>query len=199
MKITDCGLLNIANLITILRVVLVPVIVWALMSEQMMLAFLVFVIAGISDAIDGAIARYLDQQTEFGTILDPIADKIMLVSVFILLSYLEYIPLWLTILIVSRDLLIVLGIMLAYTLNKPVTIKPLWISKANTLVQIVLAAFALGILAFDLEYPNIKTLLIWLTALLTALSAMAYIRDGLKLFASSESNTTIRNTDKGKN
>lgn len=181
-----------------MRVVLVPVIVWAMISDQMMFAFLVFLLAGISDAVDGAVARYLDQQTEFGTMLDPIADKIMLVSVFILLAFLEYIPLWLTILIVSRDLLIVFGIMLAYALDKSVTIKPLWVSKANTLSQIVLAAFALGLLAFQLDMPNLKTAMIWITAILTALSAMAYIRDGLKLFATSKTGEPDGKQEKGK-
>ncbi len=157
----------------------------------MMVAFFVFVAAGVSDAVDGALARHLNQQTEFGTMLDPIADKIMLVSVYILLAYLGHVPLWLTILIVSRDMLIVFGILLAYALDKVVTIKPLWISKANTLAQIVLAAFTLGILAFKLEWPMVMLALVWITAILTTLSAMAYMRDGLKLFATSESDEQV--------
>ena len=91
----------------------------------MLLAFMLFVLAGVSDAVDGTVARYFNQQTELGTILDPIADKLMLVCVFISLAYLGSIPLWLVILIVSRDLLIIFGVLLAFVLSLPVTIRPL--------------------------------------------------------------------------
>jgi len=180
-----------------MRVVLVPVIVWALLSDLKLFAFLVFLLAGISDAVDGAVARYLDQQSEFGTMLDPIADKIMLVSVFIVLAYMGHIPLWLTILIVSRDLLIVVGVMLAFLLTKKVTIKPLWISKANTVAQIVLAALVLGLLAFELNWPSIQLVMEWITGILTTLSAIAYILQGLKLFDSTNGDTVLQGRKKG--
>ncbi|NKB51268.1 MAG: CDP-alcohol phosphatidyltransferase family protein [Rhizobiaceae bacterium] len=179
--------MTIANLITLVRIMLVPVIVWAALSGQMLMAFLLFLLAGASDAIDGTVARYFNQQTELGTILDPIADKLMLVCVFISLAYLGSIPLWLVILIVSRDLLIIFGVLLAFFLSLPVTIRPLWISKTNTAVQIILAAWVLFSLAFGIDWPNAKTSLEWLTGLLTALSAAAYTYQGIKLFATSES------------
>ena len=175
--------LTIANIITVGRVLLVPVIIWALLAEQPILAFVSFVIAGLSDAVDGIVARALNQQSEFGTILDPIADKLMLVSVYIVLAYLGHLPLWLTILVVSRDMVIVFGVMLAFVLEKDVTIKPLWVSKVNTLLQIVLAALVLGVLGFEYPMPNTQTILEYLTGLLTAASAMAYIVQGLALFA----------------
>ena len=178
--------LTIANLITLVRIMLVPAIVWAALSEQMLLAFILFIVAGASDGIDGTVARYFNQQTELGTILDPIADKLMLVCVFITLGVLESIPLWLVILIVSRDLLIIFGVLLAFLLSLPVTIRPLWISKTNTAVQIILAAWVLFSLAFGIEWPNAKMSLEWLTGLLTALSAAAYVYQGIKLFATSE-------------
>jgi cardiolipin synthase len=177
---------TIANLITLFRIVLVPAIVWAILSNQTLTAFVLFVLAGMSDAVDGTVARYFDQQTELGTILDPIADKLMLVSVFISLAYLGSIPLWLVILIVSRDMLIIFGVLLALILSLPVTIKPLWISKTNTVAQIVLAAWVLFSLAFDIEWPNAKMVLEWVTGLLTALSAAAYIAQGTRLFAADE-------------
>ena len=152
----------------------------------MLLAFMLFVLAGVSDAVDGTVARYFNQQTELGTILDPIADKLMLVCVFISLAYLGSIPLWLVILIVSRDLLIIFGVLLAFVLSLPVTIRPLWISKTNTAGQISLAAWVLFSLAFGIEWPNAETGLELLTGLLTALSAAAYMYQGIKLFATSE-------------
>ncbi len=175
--------MTIANIITVGRVLLVPIIIWALLAEQPIFAFVAFVIAGLSDAVDGIVARALDQQSEFGTILDPIADKLMLVSVFIVLAYLGHLPLWLTILVVSRDLIIVFGVMLAFVLEKDVKIKPLWVSKVNTLLQIVLAALVLGVLGFEYPLPTTQTTLEYVTGLLTAASAMAYIVQGLALFA----------------
>ena len=182
--------MTIANFITLARIVLVPAIVLAALSGQMMVAFVLFVAAGASDAADGTVARYFDQQTELGTILDPIADKLMLVSVFICLAYLGSIPLWLVILIVSRDLLIIFGVLLAFFLSLPVTIRPLWISKANTAVQIILAAWVLFSLDFDIEWTEGKVGLEWLTGALTALSAAAYLYQGIKLFATSESSSS---------
>ena len=178
--------LTIANLITLSRIVLVPAIVWAILSNQTLTALVLFLLAGLSDAVDGTVARYFDQQTELGTILDPIADKLMLVSVFISLAYLGSIPLWLVILIVSRDILIIFGVLLALILSLPVTIKPLWISKTNTVAQIVLAAWVLFSLAFDIDWPNGKMVLVGVTGLLTALSAAAYLAQGTRLFASDE-------------
>ncbi|MEL6784602.1 MAG: CDP-alcohol phosphatidyltransferase family protein [Pseudomonadota bacterium] len=174
------------NLITLARLFMVPLIVWALLSEQMGMAFAVFVIAGISDAVDGTIARYFNQQSAFGTVLDPIADKIMLVSVFVGLTYLGHIPLWLTIMVVSRDLLIINGVMLAFVMAHDVEIKPLAVSKANTVAQIGLAALVLGLLAFDLTAPTLVISLQWLTALLTGASALAYVWAGLKVFSAAE-------------
>ena len=172
--------MTIANIITLLRLVIVPVIVWALLIDQVLMAFVLFLLAGLSDAIDGAIARSFNQQSELGTILDPLADKIMLVSVFIVLTFLGHVPLWLTILVVSRDLLIVVGVVICFLLSKPITIRPLWISKANTTVQIVLICFVLGILAFNLEFDRLQFTLEVLAAALTAGSAIAYIVEGIR-------------------
>ena len=105
---------------------------------------------------------------------DPaIADKLMLVSVFIVLTQLGHIPLWLTILIVSRDVLIISGVLLAFFMERDVTIRPLWVSKANTLSQIVLAGLTLGLLAFALEWPQTQMVLELVTGILTTASAAA--------------------------
>lgn len=178
--------MTVANLITLLRILLVPIIIWGLLTDQMMLAFLVFVLAGLSDAVDGAVARMLDQQSEFGTALDPLADKTMLVSVFVVLAYLGEIPLWLAILVLSRDVLILAGFLLAFVLGKAVTIRPLMVSKANTFAQIVLAAFVLGRLALGWSMPDLQLGLEFLTGLLTGLSAAAYMVQGMRILANGE-------------
>ena len=174
---------TIPNIITLMRAVLVPVIVWALLAGAWFPAFLLFLLAGLSDAVDGAIARTFDQHSELGTILDPLADKVMLVSVFVVLGYLGQIPIWLTILVVSRDVLIVVGIVLCFMIEKPVTIRPLWVSKANTVAQIVLAGLVLGVRALDLSLPEVTLSMVWLTGALTAASALAYVIQGARHLA----------------
>ncbi|MEN0040121.1 MAG: CDP-alcohol phosphatidyltransferase family protein [Pseudomonadota bacterium] len=170
--------MTIPNVITIGRIVLVPAIVWAMLNGEMALAFGLFVAAGVSDAIDGALARWLKQQSEFGTILDPIADKAMLVAVFVLLGFMEHIPSWLAILVVSRDIIIVAGVMIVFLARRPFEIAPFWVSKANTVAQILLAALVLGLLAFDLQADGLVTLLIYATAILGVVSLLAYIVEG---------------------
>ncbi len=141
----------------------------------MVWAFAFFVIAGVSDGIDGFIARQFDQRSELGTYLDPIADKLLLVSVFVMLGLTGELPLWLVILAVSRDGLIVGAVLLSTIMGNPVEMKPLFISKANTAVQIVLAALVLAQLALHVEGGTLRAGLVILSGLLTAASAAAYL------------------------
>lgn len=189
--------MTVANLITLLRIVLVPVIIWGMLSGHMMFAFLTFLLAGLSDAVDGAVARMLDQQSEFGTALDPVADKTMLVSVFIVLAYLGEIPLWLAILVLSRDILIVFGFLLAFVLGRAVAIKPLLVSKANTFVQIVLAAFVMGRLALEWPSTGFQAALEIATAVLTGLSALAYMIQGMRYVAGGEDSSAAASPGDG--
>ena len=172
---------TIANLITMARALAVPVVIWALLSRNMPLAFALFMLAGLSDAVDGAVARYLDQQSELGAWLDPLADKALLMSVFVVLAYLGELPLWLAILVVSRDLLILCGVVLLFLLGGGVEIRPLWVSKANTTAQIVLAGAAMATLAFGSAWPFTLSALVWVTGGLTLASALAYVVQGLRL------------------
>ena len=176
--------MTVANLITIARALLVPAIIWALLSRNMPLAFALFLLAGVSDAVDGAVARYFDQQSQLGSVLDPLADKALLVSVFVVLAYLGELPLWIAILVVSRDVLILFGVVVAFLLGHEVEFRPLWVSKANTAAQIVLAAAAMATLAFGSQWPLLMGALIWITGGLTAASAVAYIVQGLRLLDS---------------
>ena len=140
--------MNLPNLITLGRILLVPVVVWAFGSHEMQAAFVLFLLAGVSDAVDGFLAKRFHMTSELGAHLDPLADKVLIVSIYIALGITEAIPRWIVILVVSRDILIVGGIMLAVFLGKPMKVKPVLVSKLNTVAQIVFACLVLAALAF---------------------------------------------------
>lgn len=168
--------MNIPNFITLGRVILVPVVFWLLISDRLQAAFFVFVIAGLSDAVDGYLAKRFGWVTELGTYLDPIADKLMIVSLFIALGISGKLPSWLVIAVVSRDILIVIGVMLTWLMGDPVQIKPLAVSKANTVAQILLVAAVFADEGFGLGIGQVRTMLVWIVAGLTLASLAAYTR-----------------------
>ena len=135
---------------------------------------------GVSDGVDGFVARRFNQRTELGAYLDPMADKLLLVSVFVVLGFMKELPLWLVIAAVSRDALIVAAVILTVVMGRTVAIRPLYVSKANTAVQIVLAALVLAELAFAVNLGPARELLIVLSGLLTVASAGAYLVPWLK-------------------
>jgi cardiolipin synthase len=167
--------LTIPNLITVLRFLLVPGVVYALLIGRWDFAFAGFLVAGISDGVDGFIARHFNQRSVLGAYLDPVADKVLLVSVFIMLGYLHELPLWLVVAVVSRDVLIISAVLLSTIMANPVEMKPLMVSKVNTAVQITLAAFVLGAHAFSTDLGMLRTALVGLSGLLTVASAAAYL------------------------
>lgn len=169
--------MTVPNLITLGRFMLVPLIVWALLTGQVVLAFAVFLFAGVSDGVDGYIARRFDQHSELGAYLDPMADKALLVTTYVMLGYMEVLPLWLVTLVVSRDVLILGGVLLASMLGNPVAMRPLFISKANTVAQIMLALLCLGSLALGLSLPLVHAAAILCVTVLTLASGLAYLRD----------------------
>jgi cardiolipin synthase len=167
---------NLANLITLARLISVPVVVWAILADEMALAFAIFVAAGVSDAVDGFIAKHFHTESVFGSYLDPLADKALLMSVYIALGHEGYLPMWLVILVVFRDILIIGGVLLLFTIGtRSVRVSPLLISKANTAAQIVLAAVALGGEALGMPQPMLVTILVWTIAATTVLSGGGYI------------------------
>jgi cardiolipin synthase len=167
--------LTIPNFITLFRFFLVPAVIFALLTGHWGWALTGFVVAGVSDGVDGFIARQFDQRSELGAYLDPIADKLLLVSVFVVLGYMEQLPLWLVIAVVSRDALIIGGVILATVIGNPVAMKPLLVSKANTLAQILLAIVVLGELAFVADFWHLRPVLVYLAGLLTVISGAAYL------------------------
>ncbi len=166
--------LTIPNLISALRFLAVPFVIYFMLAENWTLALLVFPIAGISDAIDGYIARSFNQMSDMGAYLDPLADKALMVAVFIILSVFEALPLWVVVVIVARDVFIVGGVVLAAIAGSALKIAPIKVSKLTTVFQIALAAYLLAQMAGIVSASSIEILLIYGTAILTLVSASAY-------------------------
>ena len=167
--------MHLANIITLGRLLSVPVVVWLILDGSMMLAFILFVIAGISDAVDGFLARRLDQRSELGGYLDPLADKALLVGVYVTLGHVGQLPTWLVILVVFRDLLIIGGAILLYMFTNALQMAPLMVSKLNTAAQIVLAAVALGTTGFAIHDRGVTMALVYAVVATTILSGAAYL------------------------
>jgi cardiolipin synthase len=172
--------LSIPNLITLGRILLVPVVVWAIASGEMRLAFLLLLAAGLSDAVDGFLAKRFGMATELGAYLDPLADKAMLVSIYVVLAVVGAIPLWLVILVVSRDIMIVSAVILSWVVDKPIALKPLLVSKLNTVAQIVLALLVIAALGFDFDAQVAIAGLTGLVAALTSLSVVFYVAEWVR-------------------
>jgi cardiolipin synthase (CMP-forming) len=172
--------LSIPNLITIARILLVPVVVWAIGSGEMLLAFLLFLAAGVSDAVDGFIAKRFNMASEIGAYLDPLADKALIVSIYVALGVTEVIPRWLVILVVSRDIMIIGGVLLSWLVGNPIKVKPLLVSKLNTFAQIAYACLVLGSLGFRFDAHFFQTLLMGLVAALTLTSVAFYVREWIR-------------------
>ena len=172
--------MNIPNIITIMRILLVPITVWLLISGDYVLALVVFIMAGLSDAVDGFLARRYKLQTDLGAYLDPMADKALLVSTYVTLGVIKFLPAWLVILVITREVLIVGGVILSWLLDKPVVIRPLFMSKANTLAQIMLIGLMLGGLAFALDLHVLQALAYTIVAATTFLSGAQYMADWVR-------------------
>jgi cardiolipin synthase len=167
---------HIPNLITGLRILLVAPFLWALLEERYSTALLLFVIAGVSDALDGFLAKYFGWTSELGGLLDPIADKLLLIGAILALGWLNELPGWLVALVILRDLLIVCGAISYHMLIERLEAAPLMISKLNTLVQLMLVC-AVIVHYGMIPLPEILlTGLIALTAITTVWSGSAYVR-----------------------
>ncbi len=177
------GRMTIPNLITVFRLVLVPVVILMILQEEWGWALALFVIAGISDGLDGFVARRFDMRSALGAVIDPLADKALLVTIYVTLAIVEVIPAWLAIAVVSRDIMIVMAFMVSSVMARPMAVKPLFIGKVNTGLQIVLAALVLGGLTFGLDLDRLDGFLAILIVALTILTAGLYLARWLKHMA----------------
>jgi len=172
--------LSIPNLITLGRILLVPVVVWAITSGQMRIAFALFLAAGISDAVDGFLAKRFHMASVLGAYLDPLADKALIMSIYISLSIAGALPISLVILVVSRDIMIIGAFLLAWLVDRPMKVKPLLVSKANTVAQILLATLVLAEQGFGFNFVMIVDLTMGLVAVLTLLSIAFYLAEWVR-------------------
>lgn len=163
------------NVITFARLCAVPGAIWLMLQHRLDLAFWVFVAAGLSDGLDGWLARVRNARSHLGAVLDPVADKALLVSVYVTLAAIGVLPDWLAILVVFRDVLIVGGVILLWLLGQPPTIRPLMVSKVTTVLQIALAAAALLLAGYGQGDSMVIDLLVWATAAGTFASGAAYV------------------------
>ncbi len=166
---------SIPNVITLGRILLVPIVIWAIASNQMEVAFGVFVIAGVSDGVDGFLAKHFNMASELGAMLDPLADKALLVSIYVALGIWGAIPRWIVILVVSRDVMIVSAVIVSWLFGKPIPMKPLMVSKINTVAQVALAALVLAALAFGFEPGPYDLILMGLVTVFSLASVSIYL------------------------
>ncbi|MDR3515706.1 MAG: CDP-alcohol phosphatidyltransferase family protein [Azospirillaceae bacterium] len=175
------------NLITLARLAAVPLAVWSILAGRPSWAFWLFVAAGVSDGVDGFIARAFRARTALGAILDPIADKALLVSVFLALGYRDAVPVWLVSLVFSRDAMIVTGVVLLQARRVLFAIEPIFVSKLNTALQILLVAVVLAVNGDIIGDPvvfgtGLSRLLVWLVSGTVIVSGACYIVRGIQLY-----------------
>lgn len=175
---------HLPNLITVLRILLVGPVVWALLERRFELAIYLFLIAGVSDAVDGFLAKQFGWSSRLGGILDALADKFLLVSTFLALWWLDVFPTWLVVLILARDLLIVGGGIAYRTRIGVFDPAPTLISKLNTLLQIVLAALGVVHLGIVPVPEWVFLVLIWSVVVTVVLSGAGYVREWSRRAAS---------------
>lgn len=177
------GIQHVPNILTVARLCAVPMVIVAIVQGEFMVAFLLFAAAGITDGVDGYIAKRYNARSEFGAYLDPLADKALLVSIFVALAIERSIPVWLTTLVVSRDIMIVGAVIVSWLVEKPLEIAPSKISKVNTAAQIVFAACVLAGLAYGIASPDLIAIASYVVAALTVASMAAYLAFWLRHMA----------------
>jgi len=184
--------LNLPNFLTLLRILAIPVFLIFLTDRQFGTALVIFVLAGITDSLDGAIARITNTRTTLGAYMDPLADKMLILSGFVALALMDSVPRWLTVVVISRDVIILLGYLSLFLLTQQLMeIRPSAISKAATFLHLVTLAAVL--LSLWREAPAVRHLgaLFGITGAVTAVSGFHYIFRGLRWYQQKGGGTTI--------
>lgn len=189
MQLGACGVWkNIPNYITLVRLILIPFFINLMNYGYYREAFIVFLVAGITDALDGMIARLTKTQSEVGAFLDPMADKLLIVSAFVTLALLEKLPVWLVIIVVSRDVILALGSLVLSLLGYRLKINPSLLGKTTTGMQLLVIALTLVIVAYGVE-ARIIGAAYWIAAALTIASGMQYLMRGMHMVGQREGPT----------
>ncbi len=173
-------IVTIPNILTVGRIVMIPVFVTAVVYDEIRLALMLFTAAAITDLLDGLLARMTNQKTPLGTFLDPLADKFLLVTSFLLFAFRAWIPKWLVIIVISRDLIVVVGWLLLYMIANTAKVEPLFLGKAAIASQLVTLASVLLHVSTGM-FAAVHPYLFVLTAGLTVLSGLQYIARGLRM------------------
>ena len=166
--------MNVPNWLSSFRIALVPLVVWALAERAFGVALALFLTAAVTDAVDGYLARRLDQRTLLGSYLDPLADKALVMASFLMLALMGLVPVWLAVIVVGRDLALVFGAALTKLFAERALLQPFVISKANTMAQMVLVAIVLWDGATVARIDTLTTVFVFVVAVLTTGSALAY-------------------------
>ncbi len=175
--------MNWPNFISACRVVLIPLFVYLLAYGYRREAFLVFLVAGLSDALDGFLARILRQKSILGTFLDPVADKLLAATAFVVCTMYGMIPVWLAIIVISRDIIISLGALVTYLVTGSLEIAPRMLGKITTFFQFLTVAAALAVPLLSIPAEGMAVLF-WATAMFTAASGLLYIWAGIEAVGS---------------
>lgn len=180
------SILNIPNILTLGRIIITPVIVFAILRDEPALALALMIAAGITDMLDGAIARYFNQRTTVGAYLDPLADKLMLISTFVALFLIDEVPLFLFLAVVFRDAVIVLGAFAYEMVTRQLKMEPSMISKVTTFMQIVYIVTLLFHMAYPLADLWVQVM-VWSTFAVTCISGIHYMLVWTRKAATEES------------
>lgn len=172
--------MNLPNYITLARIVMVPFFVGLMIYHHYRIATVVFLAACVTDALDGLIARLKDQRTDLGAFLDPIADKLLIVSAFVTLVLYGILPVWLVMTVVSRDVILVLGSMVIYYMGYEYKVRPSIIGKATTFLQLIVVTLSLILNIYGIK-THLMQILFWVTAGFTIASGVQYIARGTKI------------------
>jgi cardiolipin synthase len=172
--------MNLPNYITLVRVVLIPFFINLMIYGYYRSALAVFAAACMTDALDGMIARVTQSKTELGALLDPMADKLLIVSAFVTLVLLGMLPVWLVIVVVSRDVILVLGSLVIYFMGHALKARPSIIGKTTTVLQFLVVTLSLILKTFDYEVEGML-ILHWTTAFFTLASGIQYVVRGTKI------------------
>lgn len=175
--------MTIPNLLTLIRIFLTPYLVWLLLNGKIDHALVVFFVAGITDGLDGLIARMFHQKSTLGAYLDPLADKLLLVSSFVMLGHLRLIPSWLVIIAVSRDAVILLGLMSLTFFQIHVEMKPSALGKLTTLLQLLTIFVVLSTSVVSLPAKDWVLYILYVaTAVFSVGSGLHYVAEGIRIF-----------------
>ena len=173
--------MNLPNSLTVFRILLIPFFLGFLIYGLYGAALMALIIAGITDILDGVIARMVNQRTKLGAHLDPLADKLLLTSAFVTLSILQLLPGWVAIIILSRDLIIVTGTLLLYWTHTPLEVAPTVLGKGTTVAQLLYLALALVLLYLQRDISILMPLLS-VMLVLTVASGLQYVYRGIRAY-----------------